>query len=206
LPDGADGETRGSRPGDVTAGRDRQKLNFYRRLEMSNMKTKLPLSEAEGIARKYLELLAPQCARIEIAGSIRRRKAEVGDIEIVARPLPTFDLFGSPNGYHDLSLPLPAVKNGQRYKQYILPEGINLDLFIVLPPAQWGVIFALRTGGAEFSRRLVTSKKYGGYLPSLYMIRDGAVRRRTGEVVPTPEEGDFFALLGLDLIPPQERF
>lgn len=170
------------------------------------MKVRIPLGEAEKIACKYADMLMPYCERIEIAGSIRRRKAEVGDIEIVAKPLPALDLFGSPNGYHDLSLPLPAVKNGQRYKQYALPEGINLDLFIVLPPAQWGVIFALRTGGAEFSRKLVTAKRYGGYLPSLYIIRDGAVRRQdTGEVVPTPEESDFFALLGLDFISPQER-
>jgi len=171
------------------------------------MKTKLPLSEAEEIARQYLDLLAPQCARIEIAGSIRRRKTEVGDIEIVAEPLPIMDLFGASNGHRDLTLPLPAIKSGQRYKQYALPEGINLDLFVVLPPAEWGVIFALRTGGAEFSRRLVTAKRHGGYLPSIYIVRDGAVRRRdSGEVVPTPDESDFFALLGLDLIPPQERF
>ncbi len=170
------------------------------------MKVRIPLDEAERIARKYADMLTPYCERIEIAGSIRRRKAEVGDIEIVAEPLPIMDLFGASNGHRDITLPLPAIKSGQRYKQYALPEGINLDLFIVLPPAQWGVIFALRTGGAEFSRKLVTSKKYGGYLPSLYIIRDGAVRRQdTGEVVPTPEESDFFALLGLDFISPQER-
>lgn len=171
------------------------------------MKIRIPLDEAERIARKYTDMLTPYCERIEIAGSIRRRKAEVGDIEVVVVPLTTTDLFGSPNGYRDPVLPgIPTNKNGLRYKQYCLPEGIHLDLFVVLPPAQWGVIFALRTGGAEFSRKLVTAKRYGGFLPSSYIIRDGAVRRRTGEVVPTPEEGDFFALLGLDLIPPQERF
>lgn len=170
------------------------------------MKTKMPLGEAEKIACKYADMLMPYCERIEIAGSIRRRKAEVGDIEIVAKPLPITDLFGSSNGYHDLTLPLPAIKNGQRYKQSILPEGINLDLFIVLPPAQWGVIFALRTGGAEFSRKLVTAKRYGGYLPSAYVVRDGAVHRvDTGEMIPTPEESDFFNLCELGWIKPEER-
>ncbi len=170
------------------------------------MKTKIPLELAERIARKYSDMLAPYCERIEIAGSIRRRKAEVGDIEIVAKPLSTFDLFGSPNGYHDLTLPLPAVKNGQRYKQYALPEGINLDLFIVLPPAQWGVIFALRTGGAEFSKKLVTPKRYGGFLPSVYVVKDGAVHRvDSGEMISTPEESDFFNLCELGWIKPEER-
>jgi DNA polymerase/3'-5' exonuclease PolX len=170
------------------------------------MKAKIPLEIAEQIARQYAERLQPFCDRLEIAGSIRRRKAEVGDIEIVALPKPFVDLFGNENGYQDPMLAGVWVnKAGRRYKQYALPEGVNLDLFIVLPPAQWGVIFALRTGGAEFSRRLVTPKPYG-YLPREYVIKDGAVHRAdTGEIVPTPEEEDFLALCGVANIPPQER-
>ncbi|GAP11791.1 hypothetical protein BECAL_02985 [Bellilinea caldifistulae] len=170
------------------------------------MKIRMPLEEAERIALKYAEMLAPKCERIEIAGSIRRRKPMVGDIEIVAKPLMSTDLFGFSTGHQDLTLPLPTSKNGQRYKQYLLPEGVMLDLFIVLPPAQWGVIFAIRTGGAEFSRKLVTAKRYGGYLPSAYVVRDGAVHRvDTGEMILTPEEIDFFNLCELDWIKPEER-
>lgn len=170
------------------------------------MKTKIPLGIAEQIAYKYAEKLLPYCDRLEIAGSIRRRKAEVGDIEIVVLPKTFVDLFGNENGYQDPMLAGVWVnKAGRRYKQYALPEGVNLDLFIVLPPAQWGVILALRTGGAEFSRKLVTPKPYG-YLPQEYVIKDGAVHRAdTGEIVPTPEEVDFLTLCGAANIPPQER-
>jgi len=171
------------------------------------MKSKIPLKTATVIAAKYMAALMPHCQRLEIAGSIRRRKAEVGDIELVAIPKPRADLFGGVNGWEELYLPgVRAVKNGQRYKQYRLPEGVNLDLFIVLPPAQWGVIFALRTGGAEFSRKLVTHKAYGGYLPHELVVKDGAVHRAdTGEIIPTPEEGDFLALCGVANIAPEER-
>jgi len=163
------------------------------------------LETAEQIAQKYIERLAPFCERIAIAGSIRRRKTEVGDIEIVALPKPFVDLFGNVNGFHDPMLPLWTNKNGRRYKQYALPEGVNLDLFIVLPPAQWGVIFALRTGGAEFSRKLVTPMPFG-FLPREYVIKDGAVRRAdTGEIVPTPEEEDFLSLCGISEVKPNER-
>ena len=41
------------------------------------------LSEALPIAEKLKAELAPFCSRIEIAGSIRRKKPEVKDIEIV---------------------------------------------------------------------------------------------------------------------------
>jgi DNA polymerase/3'-5' exonuclease PolX len=169
------------------------------------MKARYPLEIAEQIAARCIERLSPFCERIEIAGSIRRRKAEVGDIEIVAQPLPMFGLFGDQIGFQSLCLPYRATKNGPRYKQYALPEGINLDLFIVLPPAQWGVIFALRTGGEKFSQRLVTHRPYG-YLPPEYFVSDGAVHRAyTGEIVPTPEEEDFLSLCGVAHIPPQER-
>jgi len=171
------------------------------------MKTKIPLETAERIAKKYLEELAPFCERIEIAGSIRRRKAEVGDIEIVCQPKRVEMLFGvtAPLAIRDPKGAEP-LKGGPRYRQYSLPEGVHLDLFIVLPPAQWGVIFAIRTGGAEFSRKLVTPRKYGGYLPSAYTVRDGAVHRvDTGEMILTPEEIDFFNLCELGWIKPEER-
>lgn len=171
------------------------------------MKTKLPLPEAQKIAARVIDALATYCARIEVAGSIRRQSPQVGDIEIVCQPKMGADLFGQP-------YPLPVFTeglgrhevSGDRYRKILLPENVQLDLFIVLPPAQWGVIFAIRTGGAEFSRRLVTSRLHGGLLPPQYVVEDGAVHSAvTNKIVPTPEESDFFALCGLDNIPPQER-
>lgn len=44
------------------------------------------LDDAERCARGLVTLLAPYCERIEVAGSIRRRKAEPKDIEIVCVP------------------------------------------------------------------------------------------------------------------------
>ncbi len=45
-----------------------------------------PLAEGEAIASALVADLEPYCARIQVAGSIRRRKEMVGDIEIVAIP------------------------------------------------------------------------------------------------------------------------
>ena len=45
-------------------------------------------------AEALRELLAPACARIEIAGSIRREKPKVKDVELVAVPLPQRPVFG----------------------------------------------------------------------------------------------------------------
>lgn len=44
------------------------------------------LGNADKIAAHLLEILSPGCERIEVAGSVRRRKPEVSDIDIVCVP------------------------------------------------------------------------------------------------------------------------
>ena len=58
----------------------------------------MKLLAAIKIANRFINLLAHSCEKIQIAGSIRREKNDVGDIEIVAVPkmadVPTGNLFG----------------------------------------------------------------------------------------------------------------
>ncbi len=153
------------------------------------------LAEAEIIARRYMGRLNLICTRVAVAGSIRRRKPEVGDIEICCVPLPDtvfFPVLGA------------VIKDGARFKQYQLQEGIKLDLFIVLPPAEWGVLFTIRTGPPDFSRRIVTQRNKRGLLPSDMSVHDGALWRGD-EMIPTPEESDFFQAIGLKWIDPEDR-
>ncbi len=44
------------------------------------------LADAERIVAAIVAGLAPVCTRIQVAGSVRRRKDVVGDIELVAIP------------------------------------------------------------------------------------------------------------------------
>ena len=175
-------------------------------------KTSTPLNVAQGYADTVINTLAPFCERIEVAGSVRRQKAEVGDLEIVAIPkmIDTLNLFGDIVGAQsqldlfNFELFGRVIKGGSRYKQIEMRVGINLDLFLVLLPAQWGVIFLIRTGSADFSRMMVTQKVKGGYLPSDCRVKDGAIWR--GEtMLSTPEESDFFNLCGMDVVPPEKR-
>jgi DNA polymerase/3'-5' exonuclease PolX len=92
---------------------------------------------AFAIAEQCRAVLAPFCARIEIAGSIRRGKPQVKDIELVAMPrqVPT-GLFGdelvTDPDFCAVVNQWPAVKGTPegRYTQRRLPEGIALDLFM----------------------------------------------------------------------------
>jgi len=133
------------------------------------MKSKMPYTEARALADQLVAQLAPACERIEVAGSIRRKKEEVGDIEIVAIPkMETIrNLFGEAQGEVSLlnvrlsDMGWDVLKNGDKYKQFVLPGGISLDLFICRL-ATWGVIYTIRTGSADFTHWLVTNRQHGG--------------------------------------------
>jgi DNA polymerase/3'-5' exonuclease PolX len=201
-------------------------------------KQRIALREAEALAVEVAEILRPACTRLEIAGSIRRQRPDVGDIEVVAIAKVEHyqDLFGQPsdefpfNHLDALCAELRETgvlgerldKNGRRAWGSAMKratfKGFALDLFACLDPAQWGVTFAIRTGGAVFSHALVTSKvqmvrdesgrAFGpGLCPSWLEFRGWRVRHVSAGSAPylTPEESDVFDILRLDFIPPQER-
>ena len=150
------------------------------------------LSVAKKIAEETMALLAPHCARIEIAGSIRRKKAEPGDIELVAIPKPYEVGFMASgitlvlNQWESIKGELPC-----KYTQRILPCGEKLDFFTATPE-NWGIIFLIRTGPWEFSKRFV-----GEWLPRhYYRCEGGYIWDRSRNMVPVPEERDVFKLVG----------
>ena len=175
----------------------------------------MKLQQAEMIARQWLNRLAPHCERIEIAGGVRRQKAEPHDIELVAIPKErdVSDMFGfTVNKVSELEAMVASfidcgfckpIKNGPKYKQLALPAGINLDLFIVRPET-WAVLFTLRTGPDVFSHWIVTPRKHGGALPSDCIVKDGQVWRH-GKSLEFKEEIDFLEFLGFGWIEPSER-
>lgn len=177
------------------------------------------LSTAKRIADELIEHLRRACVQIEIAGSIRRRARWVHDIEIVAQPwLETqraTDLFGEITttyyscldevlaDLHEQQIlrAFPGSKHGDRFRQFaVAPTGINLDLFIVRPPAQWGSILAIRTGPAHYSHWLVTRRLAGGAMPSHLRQHNGALWNGD-TLIPTPTEADYFTALGISPMP-----
>lgn len=168
-------------------------------------------SRALNIASGVIEAIQKECERVEIAGSLRREKPQVNDIELVAVPKIRMlrDMFGMEIAQSALDL-FPwtllgtPVKNGMRYKKLSLFEEISLDLFIVLPPTDWGVIYTLRTGPADFSKWCVTPRRKGGGLPSDSRVVDGRVERY-GEHIKMPEEIDFLNYLGIGWVDPADR-
>jgi len=222
----------------------------------------MTLDYARALAEALVDLLRPACQRIEIAGSIRRGKARPNDIEIVAIPaLAAFTratLFGGLQGGStsdpvnllnekcDELLTTGALEKrpdsqgrycwGTGVKRAIFFQGKDyapVDLFQVIEPAQWGVIYAIRTGPGDFNHLLVTNRRFGGACPLHRKVAGGRVwdlsqctpaqaRHYAGMVatkfaslaesavlpvsmVPTPEEEDFLAVLGVPCWLPEQR-
>jgi len=156
--------------------------------------------EALKIAQEVLEQLRPHCHRCEIAGSIRRKKDEVKDIEIVAIPKP-YDIGLFESGITTVVNRWKMVKGKLpcKYTQRILPQGIKLDLFLA-DEMNWGYIYAIRTGSANFSHYILAKtwckKGFKG---------DDGYLTRNGLVVEVREEQDLFDLIGLDYVAPEDR-
>ena len=181
-------------------------------------------AEMKALADQIMVILAPACERIELAGSLRRKREWVGDIEIVAIPkmLPNlFSLMDDDTAVFttematevDLLLAdykVTLKKNGPKYKQFTLsPEPAvfepMVDLFLQPDPRTWGVNFLLRTGSREFSASMVRSIHKWGYLPDGWKVKNGLLHNRKGDVIETLEEGQFFEALGLPFVPVDYR-
>ena len=160
----------------------------------------MKLNQATEIAERVKAQLAPHCDRIEIAGSIRRRKSDVGDIEIVAIPKP-YDVGLFASGIAPIVSAWPKVRGELpcKYTQRTLPDGIALDLFFATAE-NWGLIYAIRTGSADYSHRVLAC----GWVRNGYKSAGGMLAR-DGVAVPVMEERDLFRLARVKWIPPEDR-
>lgn len=152
------------------------------------------------IAESVKALLAPHCDRIEIAGSIRREKPEVKDIEIVAIPKP-YDTGLFESGIATVINQWPKVRGELpcKYTQRTLPEGIALDLFFATPE-NWGLIYAIRTGSADYSHKVLAN----GWVKAGYKSQDGYLTLYDRRIE-VREEQDLFDLIKIPFVEPKYR-
>jgi DNA polymerase/3'-5' exonuclease PolX len=164
------------------------------------MKSSMNYDEAKKIADSIVYVLMPHCHRIEIAGSIRRKKPIIGDIEIVVIPKP-FDVGLFESGIAKIVNRWQKVKGELpcKYTQRILPDGIKLDLFFA-EPENWGLILAIRTGSAEYSHKVLAN----GWVRAGYQSRDGYLWHGRDKYN-CREEIDLFNRIGVKFIDPEFR-
>ena len=175
----------------------------------------MKLENAKVLAERLVKEMWPHCTEVKIAGSIRRQRPEVKDIEIVAVP----------NGYQlydwarATTNPVHWIKpgtqeiiawqpkpDGKYWRGLITEPGtgaeVKLDLFLATPE-NFGVIYTIRTGPAEFSAAIM---RYINEHQNEKQVKDGhLISRASGMKFAVPDEETFFERIGLRHIAPEDR-
>jgi len=189
---------------------------------------RMPLGYVLRLWGDIRDCLAPDCERLEAAGSVRRGRPEVKDLEVVA--IPRFreiqdenDLYRQPKMVNCLKDHLNKMaamglitltKNGGRYMAFDwMNTGLRVDLFTATEET-WPLVYMVRTGPPAFNMMLLERAQDLGYriLWGTGIFREEDIlpgeppEPRTGaKPIPVETEADIFALLGMDYIPPNKR-
>jgi len=151
--------------------------------------------EAAGVVAK----LQPHCQRIEVAGSIRRGKPFVHDIDIVCIP-------GNQGAFLLAVTELGRmVKQGPKIMERELRSGIHADIYIA-DESTWATLLLIRTGSKQHnimlcSRANAIGMKLHADGRGLYRVHDTGYETALTCV----NEGDIFDHLRLPYKRPEER-
>jgi DNA polymerase (family 10) len=156
----------------------------------------MQLERAKGIANECVEKLRPYCEKIAIAGSIRRLKPLVNDIDLVLIP--------SNQGQvaYQLAQMGKNKMNGPKIVRVAMgfTKGIDLDVYIATPET-WATLLLIRTGSADHNHRLCMKALNMG----MKLHADGRGLFKGDECIASESEEAIFQGLGMPFKRPEER-
>lgn len=175
----------------------------------------LNLHTAEHLAKTIVEVLAPLCTRIEIAGSIRRRCPWVNDIDLVLIPRDPTELRAR------VLRKASPIQDGPLNLLVRLANGVQLDIFmahdgrrdlISSTPSNFGSLLLCRTGSKEHNIKLATRALSLGLKWKIYEgifaptpNRNPNLNPSSEELIASATEHEIFTALQLDYIEPENR-
>ncbi|MCP1391800.1 MAG: DNA polymerase/3'-5' exonuclease PolX [Methanothrix sp.] len=174
--------------------------NILRAIERWKKRSdRIPLGVALPIAERILGSLrrVEGVRNLTLAGSLRRGRETVGDIDILATS-------ESPGAAIRAFVEIPAVEEvlmkGPTKASVIVDETVQVDLRIV-EPRSFGTVVQYFTGSKEHNVRLRQVALSKGYSLSEYSL----TRVANGEELFFDREEDLYHHLGMDWIPPEIR-
>ncbi|MFN8471941.1 MAG: DNA polymerase/3'-5' exonuclease PolX [Anaerolineae bacterium] len=155
------------------------------------------LANALPIATSLVDALlqAPGVLAADMAGSLRRRKETVGDIDILCAAHDTAPIVAY---FTKLPQAEKVVSAGESKATIRLHNGLTADL-MVLPPESWGSLLQHFTGSKEHNIQLRSLAVADGLHISEYGIT------RNDKLTRYADEREVYAALGMDWIPPELR-
>jgi DNA polymerase/3'-5' exonuclease PolX len=184
------------------------------------MKTKFPAAAAKAVAAELTHYLLPVTERLICAGSLRRRKAEVGDVEFLFIPkfghISDGTLFGDEGSLVDEQLQTlqdmgilakrttvnGTTTYGPKNKLMVhCSSGIPVDLFTATAENWWNYIVC-RTGPSENNIRIADAAKRLGCKWHPY---GPGFTDEHGRIIPMDSEAAVFEFVGLPYLEPWHR-
>jgi len=167
--------------------------------------SRMLLADVEQIVDPLLEWLrqSPGLERLEVAGSYRRRRETVGDIDLLAvakKPAAVMKHFLGHAWIEKVEM------SGDTRASVILGSGLQVDLRAV-PPESYGAALVYFTGSKEHNVKLRRRAVERGLRISEYGVFkvDPDDAEAEGEWIAGREEEDVYAAVGLAWIPPEMR-
>jgi len=184
------------------------------------IKDKMSLDQAKQRAAEIIADLSPYCERIEPAGSIRRKKAEISDIEIVVIPKTEtheepIDMFYSKTVTTDLLD--KYIKSNPNYTKRLNIDGheaygdLNkllcykdtpLDVFSA-KPKNWVMVMFIRTGSWKNNIRVAVEARKNGV--KIEQFEGGFKSLHDETIYPMENEEQIYKFVGLPFLKPEER-
>jgi DNA polymerase (family 10) len=165
-----------------------------------------PLNVAREIADRIVALIGavPGCERCEFAGSLRRFRETVGDIDILAAAADSAPLMAAFVSMPEVTSVVASgeTKTSVRIStEHVGHQGsIQVDLRVI-PAQSWGAAMQYFTGSQAHNvatREIAVRKK-------LKLSEYGLFDVETGDLLVSATEEEVYARLGMDWVPPPMR-
>lgn len=193
----AEGRVAGLRGmGEKTAQNIQHQIQAFRRKKQER---RVPIGNALPMAESIIETLhnIPGLANLTAAGSLRRFRDTIGDIDILG----TCD---QPGAVLDAFITLPQIsevlEKGLAKTSVVISAGIQVDLRLYKPDL-FGAALQFSTGSKQHNVDLRKRAEKMGLSLSEY----GITVMSTGQIETFTDETSFYTRLGLEYIPPEIR-
>ncbi len=163
--------------------------------------TRVVLALAYSFAEEIIEALKAACGdavtEISMAGSLRRMRATIGDLDILAasdQPQKVLDAFAA------LPQVREVIEKGGTKASVVAHNGLQVDLR-ALEPRRWGTALQYFTGSREHNIRVREIALAKGLSLSEWSFK----RLKDEREILCATEQEVYAKLGMDWVPPELR-
>ena len=178
--------------------------NLLRGIELIRRSAgRIRIDTAMDLATELIASLSgvPGCTRCAYAGSLRRMRDTIGDVDILAAAADPAALMAA---FRELPLAAEVIASGDAKTSIRTADGIQADLRVV-PEGSWGAALLYFTGSQAHNVRLREMAIHRGQKLSEYGVFDAGTGAGSGALLAAATEEEVYQALGLPWIPPPLR-